>query len=393
MKNNSIVFLISLRNIIFYCLNYFQLIKTKFGHSNYSKKILIIRSDGIGDFFIWFNIYLQFYCYFKNSYEVHILAGKDVCQFLIDSNLIDKCVEFNYKKFKEDPIYVRDLLAELNSAKFEIIINPLNSRTSFSDYFVSKINAKRKIANYGNTVNSNLIERFLTKFYYTDISYDFSGSNEHQSNKIFMHFIQKRLGIKLKKIPQNILNVNLNYRNINNNEIIKIVIMTGAGDRKRGWPKENFIELIKKLNNYNNMVQFILIGSSNEIIINKEIFDHLKKTEKINLIDCTNKMSLFETFNFLNNVKLVITNETSILHMSNFLNLNTVCIAGGGHYNRFVNLNNNPKCTSIISENNYCFNCDWRCIRIKEDMNKYPCITEIEINKVLSHCIKYITLK
>ncbi|MFM2393882.1 MAG: hypothetical protein RLZZ546_1864, partial [Bacteroidota bacterium] len=103
MKNNVIVFLICLRNIFLYCLNHFQLIKRKFAHFDYTKKILIIRSDGIGDFFIWYNIYLQFYCYFKNSYEVHILAGKDVCQFLIDSKLIDKCVEFNYKKFKADP--------------------------------------------------------------------------------------------------------------------------------------------------------------------------------------------------------------------------------------------------------------------------------------------------
>ena len=113
-----------------------------------------------------------------------------------------------------------------------------------------------------------------------------------------------------------------------------IVIVPGAGSEFRRWSTFNFsilIDLITK--EINSEFLFQILGSAEETSLGEEII--LKSEYKKNIQNLAGTTTLVQVIDIINNAHLVISNETSTIHIAAALNTNAICISNGNHFGRF----------------------------------------------------------
>ena len=107
----------------------------------------------------------------------------------------------------------------------------------------------------------------------------------------------------------------------NNNQII---IGIGSSGPTKKWPTENYIELIKKINDKN--IKFYLAGGNNEI--ENQIANKIINEIKENRIESLCSLSIEEIMPIINSSKLYIGNDTGFMHLSAGLNIPAIGLFG-----------------------------------------------------------------
>ena len=107
----------------------------------------------------------------------------------------------------------------------------------------------------------------------------------------------------------------------NNNQII---IGIGSSGPTKKWPTENYIELIKKINDKN--IKFYLAGGNNEI--EKQIANKIINEIKENRIESLCSLSIEEIMPIINSSKLYVGNDTGFMHLSAGLNIPAIGLFG-----------------------------------------------------------------
>lgn len=116
----------------------------------------------------------------------------------------------------------------------------------------------------------------------------------------------------------------ISYPQNNNKDNNQIIIGIGSSGSTKKWPTENYIELIKRINNKN--ITFYLAGGNNEIenqIANK-IINELKE----NRVESLCSLSIEEIIPIINSSKLYIGNDTGFMHLSAGLNIPAIGLFG-----------------------------------------------------------------
>ena len=107
----------------------------------------------------------------------------------------------------------------------------------------------------------------------------------------------------------------------NNNQII---IGIGSSGPTKKWPIENYIELIKKINDKN--IKFYLAGGNNEI--ENQIANKIINEIKENRIESLCSLSIEEIMPIINSSKLYVGNDTGFMHLSAGLNIPAIGLFG-----------------------------------------------------------------
>ncbi len=107
----------------------------------------------------------------------------------------------------------------------------------------------------------------------------------------------------------------------NNNQII---IGIGSSGPTKKWPTENYIALIKRINNKN--IKFYLAGGNNEI--ENQIANRIINEAKDNRIESLCSLSIEEIMPIINSSKLYIGNDTGFMHLSAGLNIPAIGLFG-----------------------------------------------------------------
>ncbi len=114
----------------------------------------------------------------------------------------------------------------------------------------------------------------------------------------------------------------LNYpkKSKNNN----IVIGIGSSGPTKKWPTENYISLIKEINN--KETTFYLAGGDNEVEVSiaNQIINSLNEYKIISLC----KLSIKEVLKTISNCKLYIGNDTGFMHLSAGLDIPSIGLFG-----------------------------------------------------------------
>ncbi len=107
----------------------------------------------------------------------------------------------------------------------------------------------------------------------------------------------------------------------NNNQII---IGIGSSGPTKKWPTENYIDLIKRINNKN--IKFYLAGGNNDI--ENQIANKIINAVKENKIESLCSLSIEEIMPIINSSKLYIGNDTGFMHLSAGLNIPAIGLFG-----------------------------------------------------------------
>ena len=109
--------------------------------------------------------------------------------------------------------------------------------------------------------------------------------------------------------------------------ILYIGIQLGAQDTYKMWPVDNFVKLAKRLNKEFQKIKFVMLGSTKyEQNLTKEFTLEFGKSDLI--IDLCGGSSIQELPGILNDLDLLITNDTGTLHLAVALQKRTVSLFG-----------------------------------------------------------------
>ena len=172
---------------------------------------------------------------------------------------------------------------------------------------------------------------FYTKIIYSPKKYLFE--NERQK-----HFFENWLNLNIKN-SQFTLNENYYLDN-------EYILISGlAGNKLRMLNIEKWIDVINYILKKTNL-KIVLIGSYSAVNYNNEIIQKSIAPERcFNLAGQTTLSSLPY---ILKKSKLLLSVETSTVHLAQSINIPTICVSNGAYYKRFHPYNN---CKYIYPKN------------------------------------------
>jgi len=298
-------------------------------NKNYAAKtLLIIKTEAIGDYFHFRNFLedirkSNIYQQYKITLCGNILYREIAESF--DSNAVDNFIWISRKEFSSNTIYRKKIISEINSAKFEIAIQPNYSREILiGDSIIRASNAKERIGCAGDTANDIWPFKFIANFWYTkllnlpkDLIWEFD------RNKAFFEKLLKT------KINKNGPQLNYPKQHIEN----YIILFPGAGEKIKQWPELNFAQIARYVaEKYQTDIK--ICGASNDFKTGQNIINMFGSLSRVeNLCGTT---SLTELVDIISKAKLLITNDSSALHIAACLNTQTICLLMGRHYGRFA---------------------------------------------------------
>jgi ADP-heptose:LPS heptosyltransferase len=157
------------------------------------------------------------------------------------------------------------------------------------------------------------------------------------------------------------------------------VVFPGASRSGRRWPPEAFAALVERVAQKYRLMP-VLCGSKAEVALCQSIIDRAS----VPAINRAGETSLLELAAMIRRAKLLISNETSAIHLAAAVGTRAICILGGGHYGRFM-----PYPESIegvkpvpISFRMPCYGCSWHCTQLSEPGLPVPCIANVPIGRV-----------
>jgi len=116
--------------------------------------------------------------------------------------------------------------------------------------------------------------------------------------------------------------ITYHQNNIKNNN--QIIIGIGSSGPTKKWPTENYIELIKRVNNKN--ITFYLAGGNNEI--ENQIANKIINEVKENRVESLCSLSIEEIMPIISSSKLYVGNDTGFMHLSAGLNIPAIGLFG-----------------------------------------------------------------
>jgi ADP-heptose:LPS heptosyltransferase len=337
-----------------------------------SKRVLIIKTDAIGDYILFRN----FIEILKTSetykdYQVDLL-GNILWQDLAieyDSAFIHQFIFIKAANLYDKPRQTLKLGWQLFRNNYSVVFHPTYTRSFINDGLAALTAAKQIIGFESD--NEDILPRYKVKtdkFYTTRLALPKNVYFEFERSKFFFDSVlNSNIQLSSTHIPAS------------NTGKAGIVIFAGAGIIKREWGKENFLALIKLIRQHTAQPVY-LAGGPADLPFGDYIEANLTQGEVINLID---KSTLPQLTEIIGNAELVIANDTSAIHIAVAAKTRSVCILGGGHFERFAPypgyFEYGPVC---VFEKMDCYYCNWDCIYKPAATEVYPCIGKISVTRV-----------
>ena len=338
-----------------------------------AKRLLLIKTDAIGDYVIFRN----FIEILKKSekyrdYQIDLLGNKiwrDLNeaydkQYLNETYFID-----NPNSFYEAPLKTLKQGWQLFKNRYEVVLQPTYTRVFITDGFAA-LTAAKQIIGYESD-NEGIFPRYkkkTDKFYTRLLPLPKENHFEFNRNVFFFETVLgEKIGLKVPYISTNIGTKN------------GIAILPGAGAFKRGWEGDKFLELIKRLLQQTSEPIY-LIGGPSEVRHGEFLMQNLPAGSIENRINKTTLPQLIDT---IAGSSLLIANETSAIHMAMATQTPSVCILGGGHFERFAPYPaGTPNAPVCVYEKIPCYYCNWICIYKTEANEPFPCISAVTLENV-----------
>ncbi len=354
-----------------------------------SDKIILIKTDAIGDFIIWLDSARAFSEHFGRQ-NITLAVNEINYEIAAKMPYWSDIIAIKTNLFYEKIFYRISILKKIKKIHFAKLINFQFSRVFWVDDSISRfISADRKTAFKPDFTNSSKLKLRISDKWYSEII-DIEYKNEHEFivNAKFLRKLGINYNAKVYEFPNDF------FQSIEVDDLPEkyFVVFPGASSAKKEWAKENFVELILQLT-HKYQIDCILCGGKNNI----ETADFIHKSSQ-NIHNKTGKTNLSQLAYIIKKSEFVVTNDTVAVHLAAALRTKSFCIVGGGHFGRFL-----PYETEIESNSEYfpviqyskmsCFNCNWNCIYLNRFENKaFPCVEAVSVKNVFNTIVENISL-
>jgi ADP-heptose:LPS heptosyltransferase len=292
------------------------------------KHILILKTDAIGDYLLFRNYLEEMAAHFRPLGYRIVLAGNLAWKELamaLDSEFADEFIWLNRGGMNRKPDQDKqiDFLAQINRHSYQKLLYPNFSREwEAGDWLAKHIPSKEKFAFDGNVVNQtekqhkqgNLI---YSKLISPEIPYMF---DFERNGEIVSRFTgeKSRLSSPRITVPAG-----------QNKQQSYAVFFPGASFESRRWPADRFSELGELIYKQLEM-PVVLAGGPGEVELCERIADKYPAV----FSNQAGKTTLPELLELIAGAGLLVSNDTSAIHMGVQCGIPSVCIYKGNNYGR-----------------------------------------------------------
>ena len=345
-------------------------------------RVLIIRPDAIGDFVLWSNAGRELCSHYRQQgYSVVLLGNAVWAEWASDLGLADEVWALDTGRFVCNLHYRWSWLRRLRRAGFAKVIHPVHSRVFLvGDTLVRGTNAAERLAPEGDSSNQRWLKRWSDRWYSRLIPETSSQSMELLRQAEFMRdlglsdFVARSPTLPFSKTASEFRLVSTPYA----------VLFVGSSWEGKVWQARNFGEIGRRLRECG--IDVVLAGGSLDHVQASKIAEYLNG----NVIDLIEKTSLSELAELLRNAVVVLSNDTSAVHIGAAVGTPVVCILGGGQYGRFLpyvveEQEPSRPAPIVVVQPMSCFGCNWQCIHPRERGEAVKCISDISVEQVWRH--------
>lgn len=370
------------------------------------ERILILRPDNIGDVLLFTgalrhirNLYPD--AHITLAVQAHIVNLVELCPY------IDACVpvgeltwrgkiehaDFPFKSEMVNAIEVANKLWNFISRPFDIIIYPVKSPQVRHLRIIDCLNGRKTFGITGCNLNApekgypaGLNPSLLLKEQF-DVSTIDPWVHELLITLAFLVFMgcdtisldDIRPEFWFDDSEKNYLNgLRRNGRNV-------IGLFPGASHREKCWKSNNYGELAKLLG---RQQIYVIFGSSEERELAEQAAFYIRgNCENAEILDFTGQTTLRALGKTIMSCDLLISMDTSGLHMAVAAGVPAIGIVGGGHFGRFVPWGN-PEKHVFLTKKTECFHCNWQCIHEEAE-----CIEGVSFQEVALTASKLLNYK
>jgi len=356
----------------------------------YLDAVLLVRLDAIGDFILWLDSAKEFQKLYPDK-KIVLCANAVWAGLAEHFPYWDKVIVVERNRLLNDLIYRFRFFMNIRNQHYLIAIQPTFSREYlFGDSLIRASGAMQRIGSQGhmNPSYRNKQEKTISDKRYTElVSADNRPMMELRRNAEFI----RGLGVKdfTSRVPK--IEKLLDLSQCLQVDKPYYIIFPGAGWGSRTWSSAKYDQLIAYLCKSLGW-QAVLCGSAHE----KTICDEIIESSGHSAINLAGKTSMIELVEMIRNANLIISNETSAIHIAAATGTPSVCILGGGHFGRFMPYDPDNKSNAVLPIAVFnkmdCFGCDWKCIYpAKPDEPCPPCIMGIDVDQVEKACMQAIS--
>lgn len=301
--------------------------------SKTSSGLLIIKSDGIGDYFLFRPFLPVIKAYAKQKdWPVTLLVQNPVYTFSVkhDQDTVDYWTLFNQNLYMKSLLYRFSFNRKIRKKRYETAFIPMTSRNINShDTLIRNCISTEKVGVINDSYNSYLkksakiSDGWFTKLLDPEIlPYDFEYI---RNRKIIAAFT----GVPSEEVEKT-ENINLP---VTLKEMVPksgIVLFHGASSEKKRWHPDNWITLFREFPSS----EIVLCGGGQEVDQGKYLAKKLASFGH-DVDDQTGTTTLEQMIDFIGNSKILLTNETMAVHIAFLCKTPALVITNGNHYLRF----------------------------------------------------------
>ncbi len=341
----------------------------------------LVRVDGIGDFVLWLPSAKLLCQHYSGIGKPNLICDQTCVDLAVATGWFENVIGVDHLsgRFGRDLAYRWAKLREVARLGSSIAIQPTFSRVFLGgDALIRACRAGTSIGSVGDYSNIQPWQKAISDRWYTTLV-DASSKPlmELERNAEFL----RNLGLadaraeipiipRLTDLPPD-KNISGDY----------FVLFPGASSPVRQWPAEGFVAVANSIAQQYGWIP-VACGGRSEQELCERVIEGVDRPGR----NFAGKTTLPELAEIIRKARLVVTNETSAVHIAAGVDTPSVCILGGGHYGRFLPYPDDVegrKPIPVIKQMD-CFGCSWQCLFTQVRTRPFPCVRDVELEQVVA---------
>lgn len=323
-----------------------------------TKTLLLVRLDGIGDFF-FFARYLPSLKHAFPDSAITLVCRREVADWAALVEGIDEIIPVHAKRYQWNYGHRVEFLKNLRSRGFHTAINASYHRRHIGDEITLLSGAPNVMALSGNTEVIREAIRARNNRYYSRVIEVPDHRPEHERYQRLL----EALGVNGRPSTP-VLRVQTGSARQR-----VAVFAPGSTSFVREWGVRQFAQAADAVSKQHGL-SVVLCGDNSQRGLLADVAGRMEQTATIMA-----GRAVPEVVRLVGSSALFVGNDSGLLHLAALLRTPAVGIVGGGHFSRYFPYGVMEVVTNMLS----CFECNWKCIY------RTPlCITEIPVESVVN---------
>ncbi|QLF92476.1 hypothetical protein HW090_04415 [Pseudomonas sp. ABC1] len=349
-----------------------QIIATFPWPSAQSGKVALIKLDGTGDFMIWLHGVPSIRQHYAES-RIVLFAYAAWADYAATLPWWDEVIAVDHYRFSSELLYRWAIQWRMRLAGYSVAINAMLPRFVYGDDLIRSSRAAVRIGCADESLEMTSEQKRQGDAWYT---YLVSTRLEPYAHQMFQHAVFcSPFGRTLHaaSLPRT-YGVALPQRDY-------CILFPGAGWRYKRWPAEHFAALGQALQQRFGWT-VVLCGGEEEKALCATVASALGP----DVVDLGGRTTLAELIEWVRGARVLVSNDTSAIHIAPAVETASVCILGGGHYGAFLPYPERfPGRRPLIAMKQMeCFQCNWHCRHERLEGDAFPCVANVSVADVFS---------